>query len=74
VDVMRVPVVLAAGAKKSVLDVDFFELFSGPTQFLVDIACGHEGTIGVVHLFPIQRYRAEFFIRLSQNGFLLLFY
>ena len=66
VDVVRVPVVLADGAEKGVLDADLLELLPGPPQLLVDVAGGHEGTIGVVHLFPIQRYRAEFLFSLSR--------
>ena len=59
-DVVRVPVVLGAGAKVAVLDADFLVLLFGPTQFLVNVAGGDQGTIGVVDLFPIQRYGAEF--------------
>ncbi len=62
VDVVRVPVVLADGAQEAVLDADLLVLLPGPPQFLVHIAGGHEGTIGVVHLFPIQRYRVQFCI------------
>ena len=60
VDVVRVPVVLAAGAEKGVLDANLLVFLAGPTQFLVDVASRYQGTIGVVHLVPIQRYRAEF--------------
>ena len=61
-DVVRVPVVFAARAEKSVLDADLLELLSSSTQFLVDIAGGHKGAIGVVNFFPIQRHRAELLI------------
>ena len=54
VDVVRIPVVLADGAQEGVLHADLLVLLPGPAQLLVNIAGGHEGTIGVVHLFPIQ--------------------
>ena len=60
VDVVRVPVILGAGREGSVLDADLLVLLFGPTKFLVDIAGGNQGTIGVVDLFPIQRYGVAF--------------
>ena len=54
VDVVRVPVILALGAQEGVLHADLLVLLPGPAQLLVHIAGRHEGTIGVVHLFPIQ--------------------
>jgi hypothetical protein len=60
VDVVRIPVVPANGAEEGVFHADLFELLPGPTEFLVDVAGGHEGAIGVEHLFPIQWNRAQF--------------
>ena len=60
VDVVRVPVVLAGGAQVRVLDADLLVLLLGPAQFLVHVAGGHQRTVGVVHLFPIQLHRAQF--------------
>ena len=60
VDVVRVPVVLLDRAHELVLHADLLELLPGPPQFLVDVAGRHEGTVGVVHLLPIQRDRVEF--------------
>jgi hypothetical protein len=57
VDVVGIPVVTALRAEKGVLDADLLVFLSNPAQFLVDIAGGHQGTIGVVHFIPIQRYR-----------------
>ena len=59
VDVVRVPVVLGAGAEVEVVDAELLVLFLGPAQFLVDVAGGHQRAIGVVHLVPIQLHRAQ---------------
>jgi hypothetical protein len=63
---VRIPVVLAAGAEKTYLDAELLEFLFGPSQFLVDIACGHERTIGVVPLLqrspPRLRSRAKGFL------------
>jgi len=55
VDVVRIPVVPADGAKIFVLDTELFVFLPGPAQFLVDVAGGHQRAIGVNHLFPVQR-------------------
>jgi hypothetical protein len=59
-DVVRVPVVRLDGAEVGVLHADLLELLPDPAECLVDIAGGHDGTIGVPDLFPIQGGRAQF--------------
>ena len=57
VDIVRVPVVLTYRAQEGVLDADLLVLLAGPAQLLIDVARGHERTVGVVHLVPPQRHR-----------------
>ena len=57
VDVVRIPVVPALGAKEGVLDADLLVFLTGPTEFLIDIAGRDEGAIGVVNFLPIQGNR-----------------
>jgi hypothetical protein len=59
-NVVRVPVVLGTATEIKVTDTNLLILFLGPTQFLIDIAGGHEGTVRVVNLVPIQRYGSQF--------------
>jgi hypothetical protein len=67
VNVVRVPVVLGTGAEIEVIYIYLLILLLGPAQFLVDVAGAHQRTIGVVHLFPIQWYFAEFLGFLSHD-------
>ena len=62
VDVVRVPVVLLAGAEVQVVDADLLVLLLGPAQLLVDVAGGHQRAVGVVHLVPVERHGAELLV------------
>ena len=55
VDVVRVPVVLAAGTQVGVLDADLLQLLLDPTELLVDVARRDEGAVGVIELAPVER-------------------
>jgi hypothetical protein len=67
VDVVRVPVVTPLRAEEGILDADLLVFLSNPAQFLVHIAGGHQGTIGVVYFTPVQWYRVGFPTFLSHN-------
>jgi len=54
VDVVRIPVVLAARTEKTVLDANLLVLLPGPAQFLINIAGRYQGAIGVIHFFSVQ--------------------
>ena len=64
VDVVRVPVVLLAGAEVQVLDPDLLELLLGPAELLVDVGGGDQRAVRVVHLVPAKIHAGE---RLSCN-------
>ena len=64
VDVVRVPVVLLAGAEVQVLDPDLLVLLLGPAELLVDVGGGDQRAVRVVHLVPAKIHAGE---RLSCN-------
>ncbi|MFC1923672.1 hypothetical protein ACFLY4_10340, partial [Chloroflexota bacterium] len=53
VDEVRIPVIFDGGTKVSVCDPNLLELFFHPTDLLIDVAGGHQRTVGVVELVPI---------------------
>ena len=57
VNVMGVPVGLGPRTEIGKLDTDLPVFLFGPSKFLVDIAGGYEGTVGVVDLVPVQADR-----------------
>ena len=59
VDVVRVPVVLLAGAEVQVLDPDLLVLLLRPAELLVDVGGGDQRAVGVVHLVPAKIHAGE---------------